>query len=35
MAKIERTKNAFRNILFGIIQKIIQIIIPFAVSGPE
>ncbi len=29
MAKIERTKNATRNILFGIILKIYQILIPF------
>lgn len=29
MAKIERTKNATRNLVFGIILKIYQIIIPF------
>lgn len=29
MAKIERTKNASRNILFGVLLKIYQIIIPF------
>lgn len=29
MAKIERTKNASRNILFGVILKIYQILVPF------
>ncbi|MDD7556875.1 oligosaccharide flippase family protein [Ruminococcus sp.] len=29
MAKIERTKNASRNIIFGIILKIYQILVPF------
>ena len=29
MAKIERTKNATRNILFGVILKIYQILMPF------
>lgn len=29
MAKIERTKNATRNIIFGVILKAYQIIIPF------
>lgn len=29
MAKIERTKNALRNIFFGIILKIYQILVPF------
>ncbi|MGN1318110.1 MAG: lipopolysaccharide biosynthesis protein [Lachnospirales bacterium] len=29
MAKIERTKNATRNIIFGTIQKVYQILIPF------
>lgn len=29
MAKIERTKNATRNIIFGIILKIYQILVPF------
>lgn len=29
MAKIERTKNASRNIVFGILLKIYQILIPF------
>lgn len=29
MAKIERTKNATRNIIFGIILKVYQIIVPF------
>lgn len=29
MAKIERTKNASRNILFGVILKVYQILIPF------
>lgn len=28
--KIERTKNASRNVVFGVIQKLYQIIIPFA-----
>lgn len=31
MAKIERTKNTFRNIFFGIILKIYQIIVPFLI----
>lgn len=29
MAKIERTKNASRNILFGLILKVYQIVVPF------
>lgn len=29
MAKIERTKNATRNIIFGIILKVYQILVPF------
>ncbi|WP_278334960.1 hypothetical protein [Clostridium beijerinckii] len=29
MAKIERTKNATRNIVFGSILKIYQIVVPF------
>ena len=29
MAKIERTKNATRNVIFGIILKTYQIIVPF------
>ena len=29
MAKIERTKNATRNIIFGVILKVYQIIVPF------
>ena len=29
MAKIERTKNATRNIIFGVILKAYQIIVPF------
>ena len=29
MAKIERTKNATRNIIFGVILKIYQILVPF------
>lgn len=29
MAKIERTKNATRNILFGVILKVYQILVPF------
>ena len=27
--KIQRTRNAGRNIIFGILQKIYQIVIPF------
>ena len=29
MAKIERTKNATRNIIFGVILKVYQILVPF------
>ena len=29
MAKLERTKNATRNIIFGVILKVYQIIVPF------
>lgn len=29
MAKIERTKNAKRNIIFGTILKVYQIVVPF------
>ena len=29
MAKIERTKNATRNIVFGVILKAYQILVPF------
>lgn len=29
MAKIERTKNASRNIAFGVILKVYQILVPF------
>ena len=31
MAKIERTKNAARNIIFGIILKLYQILVPFCI----
>ena len=30
MAKIERTKNATRNIFWGMIEKIVTILMPFA-----
>ena len=29
MAKIERTKNASRNIVFGVTLKVYQILVPF------
>ncbi len=29
MAKIERTKNATRNIIFGVLLKIYQLVVPF------